>query len=177
MTSENAPTRGVFISTENSRSNIYATGTDMNIEINPETLAQINKQLAAEAEAKPENPIEKALESAEDIRANIKAIKGEAYLNAVNFGVNVHKIVGLNASVCSMLVDANKDAKVPVMIIGRVFSHMMAGMLNDYCDALQLNNHTKEFAEELTGWVDRVREAEDAGVEGLINKLEKGNED
>lgn len=149
----------------------------MNIEINPETLAQINEQLAAEAESKPENPIEKAFESAEDIRANIKAVKGEAYLNAVNFGVNVHKMVSINASVCSMLVDAEADAKVPVMIIGRVFSKMMAGQLNDYCDALGINDKSKEFAEELTGWIDRVCEAESAGVQGLINKLEKGNED
>ena len=149
----------------------------MNIEINPETLAQINEQLAAEQRTKSKNPIEKALESAEDIRANIKAVKGEAYLNAVNFGVNVHKIVSLNASVCSMLTDAEEDAKVPVMIIGRVFSHMMAGMLNDYCDALQLNDRSKQFAEELTEWVDRVREAEEAGVKGLVNELEKGNED
>lgn len=149
----------------------------MNIELNPETLAKINEQLAAEEKARPDNPIDQALESADTIRANIKAIKGEKYLAAVDFGVTINKLVHMNAAFSGLITDAEPQARIPVALMGRAFSSLMASLLNKHCDALGMKEDTKQFAEELTTWIDRVCDAEQSGIKQLVQKMEKDSED
>lgn len=149
----------------------------MNISINPEDLARINEQLAAEELAKPNNPLDQAFDSAETIRTNIKAIKGDSYLAAVEFGVVINKLVHMNAALSGMLVESEPEAKIPVTLMGRAFSTMMASLLNKHCEALNMKEDNENFAKELTSWIDRVCEAEQSGIKQLVEKMEKGNED
>lgn len=142
----------------------------MNINVDAQTLATIKAQLEEELKSKPTSAIDKAFESAEEIRQNIHAIKGEMYLMAVDFGLSVNKAVHLNAALSSMVTQADPRSAIPVAMAGEGFARLMAGMLNDYCDALGIREDSEEFARELTEWIDRVFQAEQAGVKKLIKE-------
>jgi len=142
----------------------------MNINVDAETIAKINAQLEAEERAKPDNELDKALESAHEIRENIRAIKGEKYLMAVDFGLTVNKAVHVNAALSQMIIQAEPKSEIPVTLAGHAHSSMMASLLNEYCDALGLIEDTENFARELTEWIDRVFEAEQSGVKKLLKK-------
>jgi hypothetical protein len=142
----------------------------MNINVDAETLATIKAQLEKELKSKPTNAIDKAFESAEEIRQNIRAIKGEAYLKAVDFGILINKAVHINAALSSMIIEIEPKSEVVVKVAGHAHSSMMASLVNDYCDALGLLEDTHNFARELTEWIDRVFNAEQSGVKSMLKK-------
>jgi hypothetical protein len=142
----------------------------MNIKLDAETLAKINAQLEQEREAKPDSPLGKALEYAQEIRENILAIKGETYLKAIDFGLIINKAVHINAAISQMIIDTDPRAAVTVTVAGHAHSSMMASLLSDYCEALGVHENSEEFAKEMTDWIDRVFDAEQAGVKQLFSR-------
>jgi len=133
--------------------------------ISPEQLTQIKKQLAKESE--PDNPLDRALESAEIIRSNIKAIKGERYLRLVEIGVLIHKATEVNATLAHAAFEDNEDQ---IRIIGTISSSVLSQVINHCCRLFNEEFETKE-AVELLEWVDRVFNAEKAGIEKEFSHL------
>lgn len=131
--------------------------------IRPEDLTRIHKEL--EQEQEPQNPVDKAMESAELIRENIKAIRGERYLRLVDIGVLIQKSTQLNAFLAH---GALEDEQVEQ--VGHITAAINSKVINNAA-----NLYNSEFdgdqAVELLGWIDRIVEAEKAGVEKHIAGL------
>ena len=142
----------------------------MNIPTNPELQAEIDATLKAEQESESEKSvIDKVVEGANEIRENLKAVKGEQYARLVEIGVLVHKRSQLTAALAQFARDAGAPAPV-IMMIGHADASLGAATLNHA--ALMLNIKADAgYAKELTEWIDRITDAEQAGIESVKDQL------
>jgi len=144
----------------------------MNLHISPEDMAKIQEHLKEEMSCKPANPIAKALESADAIRENLVAVKGEKYALLVEIGVLIHKRTKLMAFVTSVMSDVIEEfGDEQRMAIGQVDASLSAKTLNYAAIIYGGEDFKAADAQELTGWIDKIIDAEDSGVSGLANEL------
>ena len=142
----------------------------MNMTPDPETLAKIKAQLEQENNERPRDPISKAFESAEDIRKNLVAIKGEKYAAMVEIGALVFKMSGLLNFVSNVALNSVEGYDETVHgQIGRIYAGMGAQMLGN-AGVICFDDADKLDAAELTRWVDSIIAAEKT-AEPIINKL------
>jgi len=140
--------------------------------IRPEDLLRIKKEL--ERESEPDNPIDQAMESAELIRENIAAIKGEQYLRLIEIGVLVQKSIELNAFLAHGLLEGEEDklqliGKIGASVGGRIVSHAAMLYLGQ--------EMTADEAKEMISWVERITKAEQAGIKQLVGDMQADQDD
>ena len=142
----------------------------MNIPTNPELQAEIDAALKAERESESEKSvIDQVVEGANTIRENLKAVKGEQYARLVEIGVLVHKRSQLTAAIVEFARDAGAPNSV-IKMIGHADATLGAHTLNHA--AIMLNAKADaEYAKELTDWIDRITDAEQAGIESVREQL------
>lgn len=140
--------------------------------IRPEDLLRIKKDL--EQEATPENPIDQAMESAELIRENIAAIRGEQYLRLIEIGVLVQKAIELNAVLAHTAFD---DESLQLQIIGKIGA-TLGGKIMSHASMLYLGQEmTTEEVKEMISWVERITKAEQAGIKQLVGDMQADQDD
>jgi hypothetical protein len=140
--------------------------------IRPEDLLRIKKEL--ERESEPDNPIDQAMESAELIRENIAAIKGEQYLRLIEIGVLVQKAIELNAVLAHTAFD---DGSLQLTMIGKIGA-TLGGKIVSHASMLYMGQEmSADEAKEMISWVERIANAEKAGIEQLVGGLQADQED
>lgn len=148
----------------------------MNMHIDPDTFAKIQAQLEQERGNAPTNKIDQAFESAGDIRSSLVSVKGERYARLVEIGVTIHKQMSIAAFTCKALADSGEMDSAATQQILDIAAKMYAQMLNHAC-VLYKEDHNMEFAHELTGWVDRVLNAEEVAAKTITKELFKGEDE
>jgi hypothetical protein len=140
--------------------------------IRPEDLLRIKKDL--EQETEPDNPIDQAMESAELIRENIASIKGEQYLRLIEIGVLVQKTIELNAVLAHTAFD---DESLQLTMIGKIGA-TLGGKIVSHASMLYMGQEmSADEAKEMISWVERIANAEKAGIEQLVGGLQADQED
>lgn len=134
--------------------------------------AQIKEDLARESRSEQEKDVlKRALESSMDIMQSLRAARGESYGRLVEIGVCVQKLQQLNRL---LVAAANKEISIPpealTVLAKEAATPLMANILTL---AYRLSGLNSIDATELMGWADRIIEAEEAGVKGLVAELVK----
>ena len=138
----------------------------MNIKLNPELEAQLAAEQAAEA---TKSIVDKVTESANTIRENLVAVKGEDYARLIEIGVLVHKRSQLMSAVLAFAADAGAPKTVR-KVIASLDASLSAHVLQHA--AIIMNKEADEaYAKEMTEWIDRIADAEQAGVESVKDEL------
>lgn len=131
--------------------------------IRAEDMQRIQEQLASETG--PQDPMERAMDSAEIIRQNIASIKGDRYLGLVEAAVLIHKQTKLMAFIAHHFMSEDQ-----VEAIGRIHSQINARII-DTTAHIYDEDFSASDAKELLSWVDRISNAEDAGIKSEIDNL------
>lgn len=128
-----------------------------------EDMDRIKEQLANETG--PQDPMERAMESAEIIRQNIASIKGDRYLGLVEAAVLIHKQTKLMAFIAHQFISEDQ-----LEAIGHIHSQINARII-DITVHIYDEDFSPSDAKELMIWVDRISNAEDAGIRSEIDNL------
>ena len=139
-------------------------------------LVTIALDLHRESAAAPTDPIERALEPAEDIRRSLVAVRGEAYAKLVEIGVMTHKQVKLVNFLATCLMEtADGFGEEQHEQVGQIMAMMCARSLT-LASKIYAPNSGDLDAKELTEWIDRITDAEDAAA-GTIEQELFGKDD
>lgn len=134
-------------------------------------LVTIALDLHRESAAAPTDPIERALEPADDIRRSLVAVRGEAYAKLVEIGVMTHKQVKLVNFLASCLMEtAEGFDKEQHEQVGQIMALMCARCLT-LASKIYAPNSGDLDAKELTEWIDRITDAEDAAAGTIEQEL------
>lgn len=143
----------------------------MNINVDKKMLAKIKAQLEQEIKETPVDQFEQALESADDIRRSIDAIHGDRYGTLIEVGVLVRKNLRLLAALTSEL--GLQGVPAPLMTVVKDVATQINAHLLSHAANLYQDQFSQEDSKQMTEWIDRICNAEDAAMEVLEKDIFK----
>lgn len=140
------------------------------------TNLQITLDLYREqADEKFADPVSKAMESAFDIMANVKATKGDDYATLLEISLLARKSLDLINSLSGAAIATGALPDIAGVALRSAASHITARtiILSARLGKIDTDKHS---AGELMDWTERLLKAEGDGVKGLLSELEKDDD-
>lgn len=114
---------------------------------------------------------EAAFETAHEMMESIVAIKGQQYAHTVEVALTMIKIRDLMGSLLVALEDEELLSQDSAEKVFDLMGHMSARVIGLTRMCWDQSQATKEQADEIMGWADRLREYEDRGANEVLKSM------
>lgn len=114
---------------------------------------------------------EAAFETAHDMMESIRSIKGEQYAHTVEVALTMMKIRDLMGSLLVALEDEDLLSEDSAEKVFDLIGHMSARVIGLTRMCWDQSDPTKQEADEIMGWADRLREYEDRGANEVLKSM------
>lgn len=114
---------------------------------------------------------EAAFETAQEMMESIVAIKGQQYGHTVEVALTMMKIRDLMGSLLVALEDEELLSEDSAEKVFDLMGHMSARVIGLTRMCWDQTDATKQQADEIMGWADRLREYEDRGANEVLKSL------
>jgi len=149
----------------------HVGGMSMNASIKVQITLDLMREGAADADGAPKDKVEAAFGSAFEIMDSIKAKRGQAYADAVEVALLIHKRIELFQMLVSALLDSGGIPSAAADAMGKIDIDMSARILGKVVGFAGVGAKDVKGAREIMEWSERVLDAERAGVQTLFGGL------